>query len=252
LTPEIIARTRDRILNWRNSAVNEIYPVAEALVHILADLPDTSVREKLKESAAAELINLRTVMQKLTGIFSPDQIVAGITAVLDDAVKIFAEKKIPDEHFRLLMTSCIRLSVSPEGITISGVLAKQIVATFDAGYCFSFVREVIQRYLTDLDVLEAIEPSLQLKGGRNRTISAIQGLRLYSGVATREADRSRYRAAVDRVVLRLSELKVCPDGEISSEARSALFKCEHFILQEGEYRGSSTPAKGLKQGPDEV
>lgn len=121
-----------------------------------------------------------------------------------------------------MAVAALQLLTLDDGPIIAKSTVRSVIASFDPGYWFTIVRDLIARFLTPTDVLESLEPALQADQEPERMFNALEGLRLYSGAVSPQPKDHRFAAVAERVGKRVKTLANSATPNIKSSAQAAL------------------------------
>jgi len=198
---------------------------------------------------------VRSNLQLLTAEFGDSEIRNVVVSVLEARCAANELDQNPTQSDTYLATCCLRLvlindGVDPDrllenrprnqseldalidikdGIVIPKALVQSVVRSFPSTYYYSVVRQLIRRYLTDLETLTALTAGL---ASESRFIGplCVEGLRLYAGYATRDPHRERFAAVTRETHRRIDSLAEATEDDFKADVLAGHSSLDRWLL----------------------
>lgn len=161
------------------------------------------------------------VLSRLREEFSEKVIKDHVRLLLDSVVKAYQQGSIPNLRTRFLVSCCLALvrSESWDDLPVSHIM--NIVGSFDSGYYHRELRDLISKYLTDIQLLKALHDGMKTSHHRDVILSSLEGLLLYQGLTRKAQNQEDFLTLVKEVSKTLDNLSQYPDRFVQERAKRA-------------------------------
>ncbi len=161
------------------------------------------------------------VLSRLREEFSEKVIKDNFRLLLDSVVKAYQQGSIPNVRTRFLVSCCLALVRSESWDDLPASHVMNIVGSFDSGYYHRELRDLISKFLTDIQLLEALHDGMKTSHHRDVILSSLEGLRLYQGLTRKAQNQEDFLTLVKEVSQTLDGLSQYPDRLVQERAKRA-------------------------------